>query len=63
VCFVESEIFMCFVGSNLYVLFEERASEREREREREREDLDLLKSVEVCNNKLLKRERKSPICS
>jgi len=59
VCFVESEIFMCFVGSNLYVLFEERA----REREREREDLDLLKSVEVCNSKLLKRERKSPICS
>jgi hypothetical protein len=35
----------------------------ERESEREEEDLDLLKSVEVCNSKLLKRERKSSIYS
>jgi len=41
---------MCFLGSNFYLLF----GEREREREREREDLDLLKSVEVCNSKLLR---------
>ncbi len=49
-CVSWDQICMCYLKS-------------ERESEREEEDLDLLKSVEVCNSKLLKRERKSSIYS